>query len=424
MKIHYVQPGQEPMAQSSRGSGMDDGLKKILIIGGIMVIFVAVGLYGCMAQKKAKADEQPTAVMQNELPTLTPTITPTVAALQSPLEPVQLTATAQMQAALSRPAVNPGNSPYLIGVVTYEPGCKMSNFGFTTSGYEGTPYYLYLQIPLDRDPLMQMVQVRGYVQTFKECQYPVLMVQELMWLNNGLATPAPLVVSHASSVTYTATVTTTWGLAAYGLPTPDKHATPIYNPAAAPLPTYTPYPTATPYVPPPPSTVQIPVTVVVPRSTYTPYPTYTPFPSTPTPTVTPTPIQANLSGKVISVLGCAASNLALEVAPGQYYYLIFEGAALPTTGTPTDYYALASGLLDTRCNGQAIRANSILWYLATPTPTLTPTATTTPTETPTSTPTASDTPTPTPTATETPTVIPTATETPIPTDTPTLTPTP
>lgn len=422
MKIHYVQPGQEPMAQSSRGSGMDDGLKKLLIIGGITIILVAVGLYGCMSQKKASAEAQPTVDMQNSLPTLTPTITPTVSALPSPLEPVQLTATAMMQAALSRPAVNPANSPYLIGVVTYEPGCKLTNFGFTTAGYEGSPYYLYPQVPLDRDPLMQMVQVRGYVQTFKECQYPVLMVQELVWLNNGLATPAPI----AALITGTATIT--WGqvitsppLAAYGLPTPNKWATPIYT-GSDPLPTYTPYPTATPYVPPPPSTVQIPVTVVVPRQTYTPYPTYTPFPSTPTPTVTPTPIQANLSGKVISVLGCAASNLAIEVAPGQYYYLIFEGAALPTTGTPTDYYALASGLLDTRCNGQAIRANSILWYLATPTATLTPTATHTPTATPSSTSTATDTPTPTETPTETPTVIPTATETP--TETPTLQVTP
>lgn len=399
---------------------------KLNVIGSIFGLLLIVGYLGWLLWKNiAPAKAEATPIIQTVAPLVTPptaapstpipignVITP---GIMSTLEPAQIAATGTANALYSRPAGNPAQSPFFIGVITYEPGCQVTNLGFTTAGIEGTAYYLYLQTPIDRDPLMQMAQVQGYTTKFKGCAYPVLMVQSLIWLN-GLATPAPLA---QAVLTGTATITApAWGqglstppLEAYGLPTPDKNLPPVYNPAletSTPYPTYTPWPSATPYIPPPPATIQIPVTVVSPRSTYTPYPTYTPFPSTPTPTNTPTPISANINGRVIGVLGCAATNLAIEIAPGQNYFLVFEGATLPTSGTPTDYYALASGLLDTRCNGYAIRASSISWYLATPTPTQTATYTPTPTETPTATVTATETPTltPIPTDTETPTVTP------------------
>lgn len=389
------------------GGGMDDDVKKILIVGAIMVALVIAGLYGCAAQKKAKAEEaQPT-----EAPTSLPTLTPTVEGVefipQEPLSPEQVAATATFQAAISRPAAMnaPGAYPFFIGVITYEPGCPVSNLGFTTAGLEGQPYYLYFQIPLDRDPLMQMVQVQGYTQKFDGCAYPVIMVQQLFWLNNGLATPAPV----AMVISGTQAITPTWGsLADYGLPTPDKHQQPVYDPPSwtptpdatvTPYPTYTPYPSATPYVPP----ARVDPTT---RPTYTPYPTQTPYPTltpnpaTPTPTPTNTPQQATVYGRVVSVAGCPQSNFAIQAAPNQNYFLIFDGAQLPP-GNPTSYFALATGKIDVACSGQAIKANSVTWYepaTATPTstPTLTPTlpaVTETPTETPTVEPTVTETPT-------------------------------
>jgi hypothetical protein len=442
MKVHYLAPGQEPMAANNapRGGGMDDGVIKIVVISVVMIILVAVGLWGCSSQKKAKAEEQvtPTIIVQTvaPLPTLGQPAAAAAAingpkpAPTSPLEPAQIAATATFQAAINRPAANPGNSPYFVGVVTYEAGCEVSNLGFTTAGLNGTPYYLYLQAPLDRDPFMRMVQIQGFIQTFDGCQYPVLMVSQLFWLD-GSATPAPIAVSGVTSatITGTATVTNTWGLAAYGLATPDGNATPVYDArydpnsshylgqTATPYPTYTPYPTATPYIPPARTDL-----FAAPEPTDTPKPT-----KTPTLTVTPTPTQAaNLSGVVVSIGGCAATNLAIQASPGQSIPLLLSGAPLPVSGNPIGYYALAAGVLVQVCGQTGLQATSISWYLnaITPTPTDTPTPTSTPTatETPTLTPTATETPTLTPTPTETPTEAPTATGTP--TETPTMTPTP
>jgi hypothetical protein len=263
MKIQYLKPGQEPMTNNTtpkRGGGMEDGMTKVLIVGAITIVLIGVGLYGCSAMRKPSKAEA-------AAPTATTVMIQTVAPLQSAPspttapEPAQLTATAVFQAAISRPAGNPSNSPYLIGVITYEPGCEMSNLGFTTSGYEGTPYFLYLQSPLDRDPFMQMVQLRGYVQKFKDCVYPVLMVSEVFWLS-GTATPPPLAPEYQPIISGTAT--SAWGsLAESAPPTPDKNATPVYDARNDPTspyytaiitptayPTYTPYPTATAYVPP------------------------------------------------------------------------------------------------------------------------------------------------------------------------------
>lgn len=412
------------MAPVQRGGGMDGDVKKLLIVGAVMVILVAVGLWGCVAQKKAKAEADeatPTLIIQTVAPLATADSGPPTAEQSTPiptfqpsnLEPSQLTATAVMQAALNRPAGDPSTSPFLVGVVTYEPGCDVSNLGFTTAGLEGKPYYLYLQIPLDRNPLMQMVQVQAYTAKFKGCKYPVLMVSNLVWLND-LATPAPIAaLPYSGTITATSTITWGQGLAAYGLPTPDKNAIPIYNPMEpTPYPTYTPYPTATPYVPPPPSTLA-------------PLPTYTPYPipkntKTPTPTITPTPtLAANLSGYVVSIAGCVATNMAIEIAPGQTVPLLLSGAPLPPSGSPFDYYVLAAGVLGPICGQQGLTATSVSWY---PTgPTATPTPTSTPTDTPTATPTPTETPTPdppTPTPTETPTLTPDTSTLDTPTPTP------
>lgn len=312
------------------------------------------------------------------------------------LEPAQIAATATYQAALVRPAGlnNPAAAPFLIGVLTYEPGCKASNIGFTTSGYNGDAYFLYLREPLDRDPLLQLVQVSGYVQILKECQYPVIFVEHLTWMDRS-GTPAPLAMGGplTGTLTQTRPLTPTWGQAV-----PVATNTPTYTvyippqkifPTPEPLPTYTYAPT---YTPQPVEVIKQTVIPLIP--THTPYPTWTPNPA------------ANVTGRVVAVAGCQLSNLAVEASPGKYYYIILAGAALPTTGQPTDYSATVSGLLDTVCGGQAIRANSIAWYIP-PTATLTPTPTdtATPTAIPTSTDTATPTATPTETATITPTVI-------------------
>jgi hypothetical protein len=402
MKIYWLEPGQEPMSDLSkqkkpRGSVMDSPWKKFFIMGGIMVVLIAGGLWGCSAQKKAKAEQAAATVttqaaaattaaqsaventpervyvdLQESAPAQqvqTTTIT---------LEPAQIEATARYQAAISRPAANPANSPFYVGVVTYEDGCLVSNLGFTTSGYNGKPYYLYINGLLDRDPNMQMVNIRGYVQEFATCQYPVIMVSELFWMDQQ-GTPAPLAVGGpVVTGTVTGTVTApTWGqgdVAPTSTPTYTVYVPPqkIF-PTPEPLPTYTPRPT---YTPQPPDVIYKTVVPLIP--TYTPYPTYTPNPNTPTPTPTATPRPVSLFGPVVSVGGCATSNFAIS-ANGQNYYIIFDGATLPA-GDPTTYTVLATGLADVACNGQAIRAQSITWYLNTPTPTATstPTATATP----------------------------------------------
>lgn len=401
-------------------TAIDTGAK-IKIFGMLLGMLAGFGLVIWWAWPKvapSKADE-PTPVIATLAPlsqlepiqltaTAASVTTPgpvTPAGSVTPTETPDVARTATFVAAINRPASNPEASPYLVGVVTYEPGCTVSNLGFTTAGLNGTPYYLYFPTPLDRDPLMQMLQIKGYVQKMKDCQYPVLMVQEAFWLN-GSATPAPISLQSPISGTITATVPISWGLAAYGLATPDKNATPIYS--SQPYPTYTPYPTATPYLPPPPPT---------------PYPTYTPYPipdnpkptKTPTPTITPTPTQAaNLSGYVVQISGCAATNMAVETSPGQTLPLLLSGAPLPPSGSPFGYYVIAAGVLGQICGQQGLWATGVSWYPTgpTPTPTETPPATPTATETPTATPTATETATSTPTATETATETPTATATP------------
>ena len=219
---------------------------KLNVIGSLLGLLLIIGYLGWLLWSKiAPAKAEATPIIQ----TVAPLPTPPTAALSTPipignvitpgvlstLEPAQIAATATAAALYSRPAGNPAQSPFFIGVITYEPGCQVTNMGFTTAGIEGTAYYLYLQTPIDRDPLMQMAQVQGYTTKFKGCAYPVLMVQNIVWLN-GLATPAPLA---QVILTGTATITAPlWGqglvtppLEAYGLATPDKWATPIYNQA-------------------------------------------------------------------------------------------------------------------------------------------------------------------------------------------------
>lgn len=404
---------------------------KLNVIGSVIGLLLILGYFVWLVMPKstAKAEAQPTIIVQTVAPLETPPSSTPIAqiapgSLSTP-EPAQIAATQTAIAVYSKPAGDPSTSPFLIGVITYEPGCSVSNLGFTTAGVEGTAYYLYLHAPLDRDPLMQMAQIQGYVTKFKGCQYPVLMVSNLIWLN-GQATPAPLAAlgSISGTMTGTTVISTTWGqgLGAFGLPTPDGDATPIYDarndPSSihytgpitpTPYPTYTPYPTATPYVPP---------QVQYPDPTKTPKPTKTPT-FTPSPTSTQ---MANLAGTVVSVLGCAATNLAVETGTNQHVLLILNGATLPANGMPVGYYVVATGVLDWVCNQQAIRANNVGWYL----PTLTPTSTQT--DIPTMTPTVTETPTGTATPTETLTPTPTETatimvETTEPTTEPTIEPT-
>lgn len=392
------------------------------------IILSALGLLACMgylvwrfilphggAVAQAEEPSTPQIVVQ----TVAPLDTPSAPSSPAPiLEPAQAAATATFQAAISRPAAlnNPSVAPFFVGVITYEPGCAATNLGFTTSGYEGEAFYLYLRQPLDRDPLMQIVQISGYVQILKDCLHPVVIVEQMTWLN-GSGTPAPVSMAPVTG-TITATVPISWGLAAYGLPTPDKHQTPVYNPPA-----WTPtaavtgsIPTATPYLPPVPATLP-PLPTYTRQPTYTPYPSPTNDPATPTPTATATPQLANVSGPVVAVAGCQATNLAVQTAPGSTVFLLLSGATLPVTGAPSDYNALAIGTLDRVCSGPAIRASSISWYVPTPTATATPTSTATPT------PTHTPTETPTCTATTPPTIEPTAEPTSEPTVETTIEPT-
>lgn len=349
--------------------------------------------HGTTAKAAEQEPPQATIVIQTVAPLPSPDAPAAATPLAvSPLEPIQIAGTATAQALYSRPAAfsNPEAAPFFIGVVTYESGCSVSNLGFTTAGLSGQPYYLYFSQPLARNPLMQMVNITGYTQKFKDCRYPVIMVQQIFWLEDE-GTPAPLSGPAVISGTATITATAAWGV----LPTPDKRATPLYNPAgwtATPWPTYTPFPSATAYVPPP--RPELPT--YTPRPTYTPYPTLTVNPATATPaaTATGTPETASIYGAMVSVVGCSLTNLAVS-AGGQQHYVVLAGAQLPA-GSPTDYWALVSGRLDTVCGGPAIRANQIIWYQP-PTPTATNSPTPTVTNTATLTPTATIEPTATPT---------------------------
>lgn len=344
------------------------------LIGFLLVIGYLVWRFILPHNSVAEAAEAP--------PTPAPIVIQTVPPLESPpsatpaqsamidvspvaqiLEPAQVEATATAHYLYSRPALAaPEASPYLVGVITYEPGCPVSNLGFTTAGMAGRPYYLYFQHPMDRDPLMQMVQVQGYVQTFKECQYPVLMVSQIFWLND-IGTPAPL-GAYYTPITKTITGTVVADVSPWGaLPTPNKYHTPIYRPnefTPTPYPTYTPLPTATPYVPPPPATRIVYVTPDAPDPTDT-------------PTRTPTPVSVAIYGDIVRVAGCQYTNLAVN--DGQNNYLIeMNGAQLPA-GDPADYYGMVSGVGGRICDGPSIKANQIIWYQATATPTSSPTLT-------------------------------------------------
>ena len=353
--------------------------------------------------------EPPPAV--GELPTSTPTTV---------LEPSQIAATATFQAAISKPAAysNPQAAPFYVGVITYEAGCMISNLGFTTAGLNGSAYYLYFTQPLDRDPLMQMANVTGFLQEFEGCQYPVLMVQNIYWMD-GQATPAPLAIG-GPLITGTVTATTTaasWGQAVM---TPTAPATPwgtsiqngVYKPTAtavltAPTATATAW-TTSGWSPQPWPTVNlsgIQQQIDDIQKDIDDYKAATRAPTathTPSPTPTATTAWANITGDVISVAGCPQTNLAIQTAPGEQVLLMLSGAALPNGGQPAAYHAVAAGHLATVCAQTAIFANNVTWIL----PTLTPTPP--PTETPTAPP-PTNTATPTATATTAPTETPTAT---------------
>lgn len=370
----------------------------------------------------AKAEEQPAppaqpVVVATVPPLETPPATPLPVEVlaTSPLEPVQVAATATFQAAISRPAGynNPEAAPFYVGVVTYEAGCTVSNIGFTTAGLNGQAYYLYFTQPLDRDPLMQMVNITGYVQKFEDCQYPVLMVQNIFWMN-GQATPAPLAIGGQYTSTITNSIASNWGGQAapptpFGVkttPLPPGSPAPTNTPAFTVTSTATPW-SQTPWEPQPWPTVpnygpqldalqnqiddiQSDINAYK-EATKTPTPT-----NTPTATLTPTPARANIVGNVVTVAGCAQTNLAVITGPGEQILLMLSGATLPANGQPSDYHAVATGQLGVVCDQPALWASSISWYL----PTITPTPTTAP-----------------PTATPTPTTAPTNTATPEPTAT-------
>ena len=357
----------------------DAKIKVGLLVLGMLLSF-ACGAYWIFKPGQAGALKGEPAVAIPPTPPgpSTPTramVQPEPPAPVSPLDTPSVKKTATFQAAISRPAGNPASQPYYVGVITYEDGCLVSNLGFTTSGYNGKPYYLYLGEPLDRDPAMQIVQINGYVQTFDTCQYPVIFVQQLYWIG-GQGTPAPLAIGGLLTGTVTATVTTTWGRAGGVVATKTPTYT-VWIPPQKDLPapaTYTPYPT---YTPQPADVIYKTVVPLIP--TYTPYPTWTPDPSTPTPTATATPQPLTLYGPIRAVGGCPQTNFAVE-ASGTNYFIILAGAALPP-GDPTQYWGLITGQADQVCSGQAIRASQITWYQVTPTPTAMPTATLAPTAT-------------------------------------------
>ncbi len=398
---------------------------KIKLFGLLLGMLAGFGLvvYWFWPSSDSQADEQPTPAVATvaPLPTAMPveilSLSPTPT---TPLEPAQLAATATFQAALSRPAYmnDPSAAPSFVGVITYEDGCLLSNIGFTTSGYNGKPYYLYMRQQFDRNPLYQMAQISGFVQQFpNECQYPVIMVEAITWFD-AEATPAPL------AITNTVPITDVWGIISKqptARPTVYVTRPELLTPIAAAPPisaTATPW-TSSGWTPQPWPTVpnyspqitalqnqidDIQSDINAYKSTKTPTPTNTP-------THTPTPQSANIVGDVINVVGCANTNLAIQTGPGQQVLLMMSGASLPASGQPSDYHAVASGLLGTVCGQTGLWASSISWYLPTltPTPTGTATATATPTIAP---PTATLTESPTPQPTATATILATAVITP------------
>jgi hypothetical protein len=434
--IEFLEPGQEPMTlnRDKRGSR---GHKRTMETSdwvkiGISVTFLGLIGWFLWGWFFGGDEEQPlaTAPPLAPEPTHEPIIINTLPDLTSPeptrvLEPSQIDGTATMQAAISRPAaVNPVNQPVFVGVITLEDGCLVSNLGFTSSGYNGTPYFLYTANSLPVMPLLHVVQVRGVVQEFEECKHPVIMASEIGFFDL-LGTPAPISATNASGESWGASSAALLPTPTYQLhlplePRPTNTLEVISGLNSSPVATPTPWPTTAPWLPPQRDLssggVSAPSAPRAPRATKTPTPT-------------PTPVKITLSGTVANVAGCQESNLAI-ISGQTPYFIIFDGATLPA-GDPAGQHALAIGVAASACNGKAIRAQQIQWSPATPTPTNTPTSTPTNTKTPTNTPTATHTPTntptntPTSTATNTPTSTATNTpEPPTPTPTPTNTPEP
>lgn len=448
--VEFLDPGQEPMTLNRDKRGAKGHHRKssmetsdIVKIGVSVVVLALVGWWAVgwlFGEDEAEAaapapttEAAPTADHIIQINTLPPLETPAQpAAAPAQLEPAQIAATATFEAAISRPAAlnNPAAAPSFVGVITYEDGCMISNIGFTTSGYNGKPFYLYYDQPFEQSPLLQIVQVSGVVQEFDDCQHPVIFVSSLQFFNLE-GTPAPLATG-GPDATITGTTAIT-AAAAWGI-----HTTPM--PAVEPGQTM---PDLGGYKPTPTATITAAATITAP----TPYPTYTPYPTTapyipprrvipapsssdddddpdPTATPSPTPVQANIDGPVIAVAGCQTTNLAIKTGPDQQAFLVFDGAELPKDGSPTEYRAMAIGVLDKICNGQAIKARLVTWYkpaTATPTATMPATATATATKPATATPTATATTVP-PTATATATTAPTTEPTEEPTTEPTTEP--
>jgi len=380
MKIKKLATGEQPMTAGAGGSmSMDDSTKRTIIILSVIALVGGLAIFMWLGR---------TATAQEPTPTKPPIRIETVAPLETPapiadapsptpttpLEPAQIAGTATAMAMYSRPAMDPASSPYYVGVITYESGCPITNMGFTTAGYEGEPFYLYLNQMLDRDPLFQVVQIKGVIQNYDDCPLPVLFATDIFWMSQQ-ATPAPVsVITNTATITGTITPTpfnpATWGMK----PGTPNAPTAGQSLGAAVVPTYTPYPSPTS---PPPTRYP----------TYTPYPrpsnpTATPQPTaTPSPTATATPQTASVYGKITAVGGCTVSNFAVSNGEG-HYFIIFAGAQTPATD-PTQYAALVIGTLEPACGGQAIKAHQILWYEPTPTPTTEPTATSEPTTEPT-----------------------------------------
>lgn len=405
MKTGYAPPGTNPLEGNViglRGGGFGDGW-----LSGAGKHFIFLGLiFACFAgsmfmwMRPDQPDPTPTPS-----PTWTPEPPPPAALVnaESTMTPnaEQLAATATAHVMYSQPAVVPQTAPSFIGVVTLEHGCVVSNIGFTTSGYNGKPYYLYLRQPLEQNPTLQLLHVAGIVQEFDECQYPVIMVQSASWFGES-GTPSPLSYGGAvitSTVAPTVTVVNphTWGLQA----TPvapvqvgQVMATPIgatnYAATYAALeasPTVTPTATATPYIPPAPQARQVAAAIAEPTNT---------------------PETLSLFGEIVQVGGCGQTNLAVDLGSGDLVYIVLAGARLPDTD-PIGLDALVTGQEADLCDGDGIRASQIIWYERTPTPTPSPTNTPTPTATNTPIPTATAAPAatlPPPTSTPVPTLRP------------------
>lgn len=376
----------EPKSSSKNKAGRSRRLMLLAVFGVVSLGVICVGAL-VSVQFFGADDPTPTAIVVTPpiLTYATLGVVPPTATI-APLggETPDLPRTATYVAALFHPAaLNPGDG-YVVrmGTTMLQPGCDTSNIALDSSG---SRYYLQLpaSIIININPTLQMVEVRGFLTRRDTCAYEVLQVQSFILINE-LATP--------SSITDTGTISADlWQNPV--LPTSSATVPASVPLAARTIPDLTPTATITPY------------------PTYTPYPTITPLPPqqqpTRLPTATPTPRLTTLYGQIKTAVGCAQTNFSVDVS-GKAYFIILDGATLPP-GDPTLYDGLITGRLVDACNGQAVLAQTITWYVRstpTPTPTGTPTPTPTGTDTPTATSTATITPVLTPPETETPTMTP------------------